>query len=128
MLIARHLHTITTRYVTSSDFINKHSVTRPEDLQQVPLIYGSVSQWRLEKGSEHISVQASRGFKIANGQVMYRAALAGQGVARLADIYVEGAIKLGLLQDVLPGWGGGGKRRYSWFVRRAAISYRGCGC
>jgi len=104
-LVARRLHTITTRYVASPDFINTQArITHPRDLVGLPLIYGSVSEWQFFRHKEWFTVHAGQGFQIANGRVMYQAALAGQGIARLSDVYVQGAIDTGLLKEVLPDW------------------------
>ncbi len=104
-LVARRLHTITTRYVASPDFIHQHGdIGHPEDLRQLPLISGSITSWQFINRDQQVTVQADRGFRIANGRVMYQAALAGLGVARLADVYVEAAIREGTLVEVLPDW------------------------
>lgn len=104
-LIARRLHTITTRYVASPGCLAEYpDIAHPRDLARLPLIYGSVSEWQFSNGEEQVTVHAQQGFQIANGRVMYQAALAGQGVARLADVYVQGAISHGELLEVLPDW------------------------
>lgn len=104
-LIAKKLHTITTRYVASPDFIAKHGpIEKPEDLTHLPLIYGSVNHWILTRGEEKRVVPVQKGMKIINGRVMRKAALAGLGVTRNADIYVARDIKQGKLQEILPDW------------------------
>lgn len=104
-LIARRLHAITTRYVASSEFLAKQGeIQHPNDLRELPLIYGSVSEWLFVKPDEQVRIQASRGFQIANGRVMCRAAEQGLGVARLADPYVNVALREGRLVEVLPEW------------------------
>ncbi|MCG8425816.1 MAG: LysR substrate-binding domain-containing protein [Chromatiales bacterium] len=104
-LIARRLHTITTRFVASPDFICRYGeIHHPDDLKLLPLVYGSVREWRFVKDDQECSVFAEKGFQIANGRVMYQAALAGLGVSRLADVYVQAAINQGRLVEVLPDW------------------------
>lgn len=104
-LIARRLHTITTRYVASPAFIAEHGeIQHPHDLQNVPLIYGSVNEWQFIRPEQQYRVQAKRGFQIANGRVMVQAAKEGLGVARLADVYVASALQCGELVEVLPEW------------------------
>ncbi|WP_372832024.1 LysR substrate-binding domain-containing protein [Pontibacterium sp.] len=104
-LIARRLHVITTRYVASPEFLTKQgAIQHPNDLRELPLIYGSVSEWLFVKPDEQVRIQASRGFQIANGRVMCRAAEQGLGVARLADPYVNVALREGSLVEVLPEW------------------------
>jgi DNA-binding transcriptional LysR family regulator len=104
-LLMRRLQTIRTRYVASPDFVAKHgAIIRPEDLEHVPLIYGSVDQWVLRRGTEQRVVKVGGGLNIASGRVMRRAAIAGQGVTRLADVYCQGDIDARALVEVLPAW------------------------
>jgi DNA-binding transcriptional LysR family regulator len=104
-LIARRLHSITTRYVASPEFIAKHGeLSHPRDLVKIPMICGSVTEWQFVSQDERLSIDFKRGFRIANGRVMLQAAMAGLGVARLADVYVQAAITQGTLLEVLPGW------------------------
>lgn len=104
-LVARRLHTITTRYVASPEFLEKHGpIGHPHDLRELPLIYGSVSEWSFVKPDEQIRIQAGKGFQIANGRVMLRAAEQGVGIARLADLYTNRGLRDGSLMEVLPEW------------------------
>jgi len=104
-LIVRKLHTIKTRYVASPGFLDKHGpITKPSDLSQVPLIYGSVDQWVLTRGKAQQVVQANHGIKLISGRAMHLASLAGLGVTRLADVYVQADIARNRLIEVLPGW------------------------
>lgn len=104
-LIARRLHAMTTRYVASPEFLSRQGeIKHPDDLRALPLIYGSVSEWLFIKPDEQVRIQASRGFQIANGRVMCQAAEQGLGVARLADPYVNVALREGRLVEVLPEW------------------------
>ncbi len=104
-LIARKLHTITTRYVASPAFVASNpKIRHPTDLKGLPFISGSVQEWVFTKGQECITVQAEKGFQISNGRVMCQAAIAGLGIARLGDVYTDAAIKRGELTEVLSGW------------------------
>ncbi|WP_350333208.1 LysR family transcriptional regulator [Coralliovum pocilloporae] len=104
-LIARTLQTITTRYVASPDFLKQHGPIRePSDLATLPLIYGSIDHWVLARGDERHMVKVQQGVKVISGRVMRQAALAGLGVTRLADVYVEADIARGDLIEVLPDW------------------------
>lgn len=104
-LIARKLHTITTRYVASPGFVKAHSkIKHPSDLKKLPFISGSVQEWIFVRGDEEVVVQAESGFQISNGRVMCQAACAGLGIARLSDVYTDSAIKRGDLTEVLSGW------------------------
>ncbi|KZL19873.1 HTH-type transcriptional regulator DmlR [Pseudovibrio axinellae] len=104
-LIARKLHTITTRYVAAPSFIASHpKINHPSDLKGLPCISGSVQEWIFARGQQRIVVQAEQGFQISNGRVMCQAAAAGLGIARLADVYTDALIKRGELTEVLSGW------------------------
>lgn len=104
-LIARRLHTITTRYVASPDFVEAHpTIKHPSDLKDLPFVTGSVLDWVFTNGKEEVSVQANRAFQIANGRVMYQAAKAGLGIARLGDGYADPGIAQGELVEILEGW------------------------
>ena len=103
-LIVSSLRTVATKYTASRDFIQKHGqITNPRQLEILPLIYGSVKQCSLiltkDKYILHIH---NNGIHVTSGRVMKQAVLAGLGIARLVDIYVESNIKNGNLIEVLP--------------------------
>nr|WP_320135898.1 LysR substrate-binding domain-containing protein [uncultured Amphritea sp.] len=104
-LIARKLHRVTTRYVASPDFLQgNHLIENPEDLKALSLICGSVDHWTLSRGDERRTVHVEQGIKVSSGRVMRQAALAGLGVTRLADVYVQADLQRGRLVEVLPDW------------------------
>ncbi|WP_444946064.1 LysR family transcriptional regulator [Microbulbifer sp. VTAC004] len=104
-LIVRKLHNIKTRYVASPDFLSAHGpITKPSDLSLVPLVYGSVDQWVMTRGKAQQVVQANQGIKLVSGRAMHLASLAGLGVTRLADVYVQADIAGNRLVEILPGW------------------------
>ncbi|MGB1238575.1 MAG: LysR family transcriptional regulator [Pseudomonadales bacterium] len=104
-LIARTLHSVTTRYVASPTFLAAHpDIQQPDDLKNLPLICGSVDHWTLRRGAQHTSIQVTQGVKVTSGRVMRQAALAGLGVTRLADVYVQADLTRGDLVEVLPEW------------------------
>lgn len=104
-LIARRLHDITTRYVASPEFLKEYgSITEPGDLKCLPLIYGSVDHWVLTRCSEQRTLHVENGIKVISGRVMRQAAMAGLGVTRLADVYVDADIANGELVEILPEW------------------------
>ncbi|MFA0790103.1 LysR family transcriptional regulator [Microbulbifer echini] len=104
-LIVRKLHSIKTRYVASPNFIKvRGPILKPMDLSGVPLIYGSVGQWVLTRGKTKHKVEVEQGIKLVSGRAMRLAALAGLGITRLADIYVQADIQQGKLHEILPGW------------------------
>lgn len=104
-LIARSLCSLTTHYVASPEFLKQQGpITTPEVLKQLPLIYGSVEHWIMNKGTEQRIIHIDKGVKAATGRVMRQAAITGLGVTRLADVYCHSDIEAGRLIDVLPEW------------------------
>jgi len=104
-LIASRLHQVTTRYVASPQFLSQHkAIEQPSDLHSLPLICGSVDHWQLTRGSETYRLKVEQGIRVASGRVMRQAALAGLGVTRTADVYVQADITAGRLVEVLPEW------------------------
>ena len=104
-LVTRKLLDMNTRYVASPEFLaEQNPIEQPEDLVSLPLIYGSVDQWVLTSGDEQRTVQVSKGFKVISGRVMRQAAIAGLGVTRVGDVYVQADLDAGRLIEVLPQW------------------------
>ncbi len=104
-LIARNLGNVHTRYVASPEFLKEHGpVEKPEDLKLLPLIYGSVDHWIMTRGKEQRIIHVEKGMKVVSGRAMRRAAIAGLGVTRLADVYCQPDIDNGQLVEVLPQW------------------------
>ncbi|HIF9102467.1 TPA: LysR substrate-binding domain-containing protein [Photobacterium damselae] len=104
-LIARHLCELTTYYVASPDFLNSYGpITTPEDLEHLPLIYGSIDHWVLKNGEEQKIIHMKKGMKVATGRTMRQAAISGLGVTRLTDVYCHTDIQNNRLIDVLPNW------------------------
>lgn len=87
-LIVSSLRTVATKYVASRDFIQKHrQITNPRQLENLPLIYGSVKQCSLfSTKDKYILHIHNNGIHVISGRVMKQAILAGLGIARLVDI------------------------------------------
>lgn len=104
-LLGRHLLNLRTCYVASPELLQQYpKLQHPNDLKQMPLVYGSVKEWSLQKEDEQIQIKVTDGFAITNGRVMAKAAEQGLGVARVADVYVAEAIAQQRLVEVLPEW------------------------
>lgn len=104
-LIAKRIHTATTRYVASPALLAQYpAIEAPEDLKQLPLIYGSVNSWVMKRQQEQRILHIDKGTRIVSGRVMRSAALKGLGVTRLADAYCQADINQGRLVEVLPEW------------------------
>ncbi|WP_421866529.1 LysR family transcriptional regulator [Motiliproteus sp.] len=104
-LVARRLYRIRTRYVASPGFVaERGEIEHPEQLRELPLICGSVTEWLFVRQQERVTLPIKQSFKVANGRAMLQAAKAGLGVARLADVYVQPGLDDGSLVEVLPDW------------------------
>lgn len=105
-LIARKLLDLKTLYVASSEFLKQYpAIKQPEDLVEVPLICGSVDHWVLRRGEEQRVVPvAASSTRMISGRVMRQAAIAGLGVTRVSNVYVQSDINDGRLCHVLPEW------------------------
>lgn len=103
-LIISPLRTVSTKYVASSSFIQQYGqITNPRQLEEVPLIYGSVKQWSLISDNDSYILHIhNNGTHVTNGKVMKQAALLGLGVTRLVDIYVQADIRNKNLVEILP--------------------------
>ncbi|BCD90210.1 LysR family transcriptional regulator [Francisella halioticida] len=103
-LIISALRKVSTKYVASSDFIKQYGqIIDPRQLENIPLIYGSVKQWSLISGKDNYTLHIhNNSIHVANGRVMKQATLLGLGVTRLVDIYVDSDIKNKNLVEILP--------------------------
>lgn len=103
-LIVSPLKTVSTKYVANKNFIQKHGeITKPQQLEKLPLVYGSVKQWSFVSEKDKYTLHIhNNGTHATNGRVMRQATILGLGVARLVDIYVEADIRNGNLVEVLP--------------------------
>ncbi|GAB3483584.1 LysR family transcriptional regulator [Marinomonas epiphytica] len=104
-LIARKVHTVTTRYVASPSYLCQFPrIEQPEDLKRLTLIYGSVNSWVMSKNQQQRIIHIDQGIRINSGRTMTRAAIDGLGVTRVADVYCQANINKGDLVEVLPDW------------------------
>jgi len=104
-LIARKLHTITTCYAASPEFLSGYpEIKKPEDIKHMPWVYGSVAEWKFTYRGKTQILTPESGFKAANGQAMLQAALAGLGITRMGDVYLQSYFDSGELVEVLPKW------------------------
>jgi len=104
-LIARKLHTITTCYAASPEFLSRYpEIKKPEDIKHMPWVYGSVAEWKFTYRGKTQILTPEGGFKAANGQAMLQAALAGLGITRMGDVYLQSYFDNGELVEVLSKW------------------------
>lgn len=103
-LIVSPLKTVSTKYVANKDLLKKYGkIESPKQLENIPLIYGSVKQWSLTSLKDKYIIHIhNNGIHVTSGRVMKQAALSGLGVTRLIDVYVESDISKGRLVEILP--------------------------
>ena len=106
-LVARTLMMLGSNAVASPEYLNKHGLpSSPTDLQQHACLCGSVKRWQFEhcNTGEIQEVSVTGPFVSPNGHVLCEAALAGLGIIRLHDLYIQPHIKTGKLVPVLRDW------------------------
>lgn len=103
-LIVSQLRKVSTKYVATSNLIKQYGqIKDPKQLENIPLIYGSIKQWSFISGEDSYTLHIhNNGIHVTNGRVMKQAALLGLGVTRLVDIYVDTDIKNKNLVEILP--------------------------
>ncbi len=107
-LRARKLTETTKRMIASPGYIGKYG--RPakiDDLNEHKLLHYSSqaggSVWRLTAPSgERRQVRTAGGLSVNDGQSLLNAAISGLGIAYLPSFLYAGAMKKGLVEDVIP--------------------------
>ena len=105
-LIGRKLGVIKIGTYASPQYLVQHpALKHPRDLKDHPCLSGSVKKWRYcnQKG-EFYDVEISGNFQCKNGHVLLHAALQGNGICRLPELYCEKSKKSGQLLDVFSDW------------------------
>ncbi|MBO9489751.1 LysR family transcriptional regulator [Endozoicomonas sp. G2_1] len=106
-LIARKLTDLTINTYASPQYLTQFGrPTAPKELTEHRCISGSLRQWRFidkQTGSEQDCVISSV-LTCKNGRVMLSAALAGQGIIRVPELYCREHVEQGLLEPVFEDW------------------------
>lgn len=106
-LIARKLTDLTINTYASPQYLTQFGrPTAPKELTEHRCISGSLRQWRFidkQTGSEQDCVISSV-LTCKNGRVMLSAALAGQGIIRVPELYCREHVEQGLLEPVFEHW------------------------
>jgi DNA-binding transcriptional LysR family regulator len=107
-LIARRLAPCRRVLAASPDYVARHGAPgAPADLAHHECLnYGHTTllqRWQLSNNGEAVSVPVSSRLCSNNGDVLRKAALAGQGIANLPTFLIGPDIKAGRLQIVLQG-------------------------
>lgn len=106
--VAKRVRRIRYCLCASPDFLAEHELKAPEDLIGAPcLSYRGApgkKRWTLRKGAELRSVAVTQPVRVNNSDAMADLAVAGCGVALLADYAADEHLRHGSLHTVLPAW------------------------
>ncbi|OCJ07548.1 LysR family transcriptional regulator [Rhizobium sp. AC27/96] len=105
-LIARKLGTVRNMLIASPDYLKRHGTpTSPPELERhfrIDFSYSRATQgWPLRLGNQMMTIPATRGLQVGDGEAMRHLVLAGAGIARLAAFTVKADLEAGRLLPVL---------------------------
>lgn len=108
-LRARRLGVVRRHVVASPDYLSSHvSISDPADLSRHKLLHFSPlrdgSVWKMQQGDRAESVMVSPYLYSNDATFLLEAALAGRGIALLADFLTTPHLQDGSLTTVLEGW------------------------
>lgn len=107
-LVARKLATNRRVLCASPDYLRRHGMPRtPADLErhECLLLVGSQGRndtWRLQDGDHEVTVRVNGRIESNQGELLRDAAVAGLGIALHSTWHVNGDLRAGRLQVVLP--------------------------
>lgn len=124
--VARRLRRVHYRLVASPAYLKTHdAVTKPQDLSCHEVVSYTLkrfrSMWRFKQGRRTEDVQLEPAMVVSTASAIRACALAGVGVALLADWLVDTDLESGDLVQLLPEWAAGGPSFDAslWCVRPA---------
>jgi DNA-binding transcriptional LysR family regulator len=91
-LVARKLTDIKVKVLASPDYLTQHpAIVNPKDLELHNCLTGSIKRWRFYKQSvgDELDVVVSGNFSCKSGRALINAAINGNGVVRLPEVYCE---------------------------------------
>jgi DNA-binding transcriptional LysR family regulator len=108
-LVCRQLGRFQRWLVASSDYLaSRDPLLHPEQLLQQACLrfrYGQKARaWRLQRADEVLELEVSGPLRSANADLLREAALAGSGIALLADWLVREDVAAGRLQRLFADW------------------------
>ena len=107
-LVCRKLKEAETCLVASPDYLKKHTIHHPRDLDSVNCItLRSVhiqEKWIFARGLETYEADYHSNLSFNNVTAAREAAIAGAGVAQIPNLILDSALKKGSLIRVLPDW------------------------
>ena len=106
-VVTRRVYSLERGLFASADFVARHAVASPEDLQALPLLAGGEdTAWAFtgpQGATTSIDVR-NPPLRSGNAQVRMQAAMAGLGVARITSTFCAPAVQRGELVRLLPDW------------------------
>jgi len=106
-LIARKLTDIESDTFVSPGYISKYGLpTSPQELTNHRCIAGSVRHWIFmnKKTKANVDIPIAGNLTCKNGKIMVSAAVAGNGIIRVPNIYCTKELAAGLLQPLFNDW------------------------
>ena len=107
-MVAKKVYDAKAKLVATPQFMSKHSILQPQDLEKVPCVVNSVKElsvkWQLIKGGEIASVMPNAQIKINSSDVVLTAVESHFGVSLMAADMCHEKLKTGQLVEVLPQW------------------------
>ncbi|WP_407334410.1 LysR family transcriptional regulator [Enterovibrio sp. 27052020O] len=108
LLIGREMGNINIGTYASPQYLAQNGrPNHPHDLQQHDCLTGSVTKWKyvnIQDAQQHIEVDVGGNLQCKNGHVLLNAALRGNGICRLPDLYCTEAVAEGKLEAVFMDW------------------------
>lgn len=106
--LARKIAMIDINIFAHSDYLAAHpAIHTPQDLMDHNCLIGSINPWHfhhIDQNETDQHVRVSGNLVSRNGRILLKAALAGQGIVRLPDIYCREYVAQGQLQPVFSEW------------------------
>ena len=107
-LLARKIAMIDINIFAHPDYLAKYpTIHTPQDLIDHNCLIGSINPWHfhhIHQQEMDQPVRVSGNLVSRNGRLLLKAALAGQGIVRLPDIYCRDHVAQGQLQPVFAEW------------------------
>ncbi len=104
-LVARRITTLQMMTCASPQYLAAHGVPQaPADLRQRPCLlygHGRTTQWLFQREGKALSVEVSGRLRANNGELLFDAAVRGQGLVHLPYFLVSAGLDDGRLQRVL---------------------------
>lgn len=107
LFIARHLGDIKIGTYASPTYLQNKCIQHPRDLKSHQCLTGSITKWRYRStldAAEYFDIDVQGQLTCKNGYVLLNAALAGNGICRLPELYAEPYLEMNQLIPVFEDW------------------------